>query len=318
MAQKKGRLRVLFLGTPDFAATILKKILPWEGGEIMGVYTQPDRPCGRGRVCTPPPVKQTALEHSIPVFQPGSFKDEKELERMASLSPDVLAVAAYGMILPQTVLDIPCMGAINVHASLLPRYRGAAPIQRAIMNGDPVTGITIMRVVRELDAGPILLQRALAIGLYDTARTIHDELADLGGTLLVETLSRLKEGTLTSIEQDHSLATYAPKLEKGEGLVDWNQPAMTVHNRIRALFPWPGAFFDWETPQGKSLRLTLYPGKPGDKLSNSPLPGTILGKRDDFLAVACSDREYLIPRIKPAGGKEMDAQGFVCGYLNRC
>ena len=198
------------MGTPDFAAEILKKLLAWDGGEVVAAYTQPDRPCGRGLECRPSPVKVLAEEHGVPVFQPENFKNREDIDQLAALEPDVLAVAAYGLILPQAVLDIPRLMPVNMHASLLPKYRGAAPIQRAIQNGEHATGITIMRMEAGLDSGPILLQRAVGIGMDEHAGEIHDQLADLGGVFLVEALDRLKAGTLPLIPQDNDVATYAP------------------------------------------------------------------------------------------------------------
>ena len=305
------------MGTPGFAATVLENLLAWDDCRVIGVYTQPDRPCGRGQVCKPSEVKILALEKGLPVFQPVNFKDEADRQELAGLHPDLLVVAAYGLILPQSVLDIAPLGAINVHASLLPRLRGAAPIQRAIMNGDHVTGITIMQMEKGLDSGPILLQRALGIGINDTAETIHDELAIMGGTLLVEALGKLQEHSLHPVIQDHDLSTHAPKLQKTEGLVDWNRKAQDIHDQIRGLFPWPGSWFTWERRPGKTVKLTLYPGTIGEPLKPGVVPGTFLGMRGDTLAIACQDREYLLPKIKPAGSKALDAQSFFCGYLNK-
>jgi methionyl-tRNA formyltransferase len=318
VAQEGQKLRIVFLGTPDFAATILRRLAKWPGGDVAGVLTQPDRPCGRGQVCTPPPVKTLALELGIPVHQPENLKADENVELLEALSPDLLVVAAYGLILPQRVLDLAPRGAVNVHASLLPRYRGAAPIQRSIMRGDPVTGVTIMRMVKAMDAGPILLQRALPIRSSDTAQTIHDELAELGAELLVEALDMLRDGTLVPMEQDHKLATYAPKLEKGEGLIDWDRPAREVHNQIRGLYPWPGSYYDWLREDGASLRLTVFPGRIGRELDGPVAPGSILGVEDDNIAIACRDKVYLTPVIKASGGKALDARSFSCGYLNRC
>jgi methionyl-tRNA formyltransferase len=318
VAQEGHRFRIVFLGTPGFAATILRHLAHWSGGEVAAVITQPDRPCGRGQICTPPPVKTLALSLGIPMLQPDHFKSEENVRLLQDLSPDLLVVAAYGLILPQRVLDIAPCGAVNVHASLLPRYRGAAPIQRAILNGDAVTGVTIMKMVQEMDAGPILMQRALAIRISDTAEDIHDQLAELGGMLLVEALDRLREGTLVPMDQDHELATYAPKLKKGEGRINWDQPAMHVHNQIRAFHPWPGSFFEWQRPDAPGLRLTVFPGRIGRTLDRQAAPGTILGIEDNAVAIACRDRVYLTPRLQPSGGKALDARSFACGYLNRC
>ncbi|MGE4468768.1 MAG: methionyl-tRNA formyltransferase [Desulfovibrio sp.] len=314
----KGPLRAVFMGTPDFAAVILTHLANWDGCEIVGVYTQPDRPCGRGRQCRPSAVKTRALELGLPVFQPEHFRDPEALARLASLQPDVLVVAAYGLILPQDVLDVPRLLPINVHASLLPKYRGAAPIQRAIQNGDEITGTTIMRMEAGLDTGPILMQRALRIGYDQHAGDIHDELAEQGGTLLVQALERLRSGALTAIPQDDDLATYAAKLTKREGELDWNRPAEELHNHIRAMHPWPGAYWFW-SGRGKPLRLNVLPGRPGRELApDEAEPGAILGEEDGLLAIACADKVYLTPGVKPQGRRELDPTAFCCGYLNIC
>ena len=306
------------MGTPDFAAVSLKHLLDWGGCDVVGVYCQPDRPCGRGQVCTPPPVKLLAMEARLPVFQPLNFKNPADVEQLRALEPDLLLVAAYGLILPQSVLDIPKLGAFNVHASLLPEYRGAAPIQRAIMDGRPVTGITIMQMEAGLDTGDILLQRSRAIGIMDTAQTLHDELAEMGGKLLVNALEKMDQGRLVRIPQDHARATYAAKLSKEEGRIDWNQPILAVHNRIRGLFPWPGSWFDWNGMPGKTLRLTVHPGTIGDPLPEGVQPGEIHGVADDNVLIACADRLYAVPIIKPANSKPLRGREFYCGYLSRC
>ena len=306
------------MGTPDFAAVTQKHLLDWDGCDIVGVYSQPDRPCGRGQVCAPPPVKILAMEARLPVFQPLNFKNQADVDQLAALEPDLLVVAAYGLILPQSVLDIPKLGAINVHASLLPEYRGAAPIQRAIMDGRHVTGITIMRMEAGLDTGDILLQRSLAIGIADTAQTLHDELAEMGGRLLVDALEKMEQGRLVRIPQNPERATYASKLSKDEGRIDWNQPAQTVHNRIRGLFPWPGSWFDWDGMPGKTLRLTVHPGSIGEPLPEGVRPGEIHGVSEDNVLIACADRLYAVPIIKPAGSKALGGREFYCGYLSRC
>lgn len=306
------------MGTPDFAATILKHTLRWSGGTVAGVYTQPDRPCGRGQSCKPSAVKMLALEEGLDIYQPVNFKDDSTVEELKALKPDVLLVAAYGLILPQRVLDIAPHGAINVHASLLPKYRGAAPIQRAIMSGDPVTGITIMQMERGLDSGPALLQRAMAIGIDDTAGTMHDQLADLGGRLLVEALDLLVKGGLHPKPQDDSLATHAHKLTKAEGIVDWNQPAKAVHAHIRGITPWPGAYFTLHRQDQKDLRVAITPGTIGEQLEEPAVPGTVLGLTEGKLAIATADRTYLVDSLKPANKKPMTAEAFYCGYLAQC
>lgn len=306
------------MGTPDFARIILDYVLDWSQGETVAVYTQPDRPCGRGRKLASPPVKKLALEKGLPVLQPENFKNPDQIEELASFAPDYLLVAAYGLVLPQEVLDTAGRMPINVHASLLPRYRGAAPIQRAILNSEVVTGVSIMLMTRGLDSGPVLLQRAMGIDINDTAGKLHDDLANMGGQMLVEALEGLENGTVRPIDQDETQATYAPKLTKEEGLVIWNQPAQKVHDRIRALFPWPGSWFDWTGPGRETMRMQVFPGRIGPDKPEDITPGTITGTTDDFLGIACADKIYLVPRVKPQGCRAMNATEFECGFLSRC
>ncbi|NDV25791.1 methionyl-tRNA formyltransferase [Desulfovibrio sp. JC010] len=316
MAEK--RWKIVFMGTPDFASTILEYLVEWDGCEVIGAYTQPDRKSGRGQKVNHSAVKKVALKNDIPVYQPVNFKDEKDVEELRALEPDFLVVAAYGLILPQAVLDIPAVMPINVHASLLPKYRGAAPIHRSVANGDHATGITIMKMEAGLDTGPILVQQALGIAWDDFTGKVHDELADMGGPLVMETLLRYQDGRLTVLPQDDSIATYADKLSKEEGLIDWNLPVKEVHNKIRGMYPWPGAFYFW-TPEDKDpIRLVLSPGKPGDEEVGDHAPGTIVGEFDGMLGIACQDKIYLASKVKPAGKKEMDGKAFICGYLNKC
>lgn len=319
-------LRVVFMGTPDFAAASLKALIAWPGAEVLCVYTQPDRPCGRGQECVPSPVKRAALEagpgHKIEVRQPLNFKDQADVDALRALSFDVLVVAAYGLILPQSVLDAPRLMPVNVHASLLPRWRGAAPIQRALEAGDLVTGITIMKMELGLDSGPILLQRALRIADGDTAGSLHDELAEMGAEALLDALTRLPQGRLMQLAQDEARVTHAPKLSKEEGLIDWNRAAEPLHNHIRAMHPWPGAFFDWEQAPGKVLRLNIEPGTIGADKPSGMAPGTVMGLVDtpdgQRLAIATADKLYLVARITPRGKKPQDAKAFACGYLKAC
>lgn len=311
-------LRVVFMGTPDFAAEALRVLLEFEGADVAAVYTQPDRPCGRGRQCKPSAVKVVALENDIPVYQPVNFKDQADIDQLAGLKPDVLVVAAYGLILPQAVLDVPAVHPLNIHASLLPKWRGAAPIQRAIENGDVVTGISIMKMEAGLDTGPVLVQRALRIGHDDHAGTIHDELAKLGGICICEALARLQTGAYDFKPQDDALVSYAKKLEKKEGEIDWDQPAQVIHNQIRAMYPWPGAFFDWTNSDGKTLRLNVSPGEISEEAAAGVDPGTVLGEMDGKLAITTADKVYLTPEVKPQGKKAMDATAFACGYMKDC
>ena len=307
------------MGTPQFAATVLEHVLGSEDVRVAAVYTQPDRPCGRGKKCRLGPVKELALEKGLPVHQPESFKDPAAVEALAAYKPDVLLVAAYGMILPQAVLDIPRVMPINVHASLLPAWRGAAPIERAVAAGDRLTGVTIMRMVAALDAGPMIMQRALAIGVNDTAGELRAELADLGGRLLVHCLKRLRVGGVPMVEQDPEKVTYAKKIDKAEAFIDWARPAAEVHDLIRAMTPHPGAFFFWRpAPDKPALRIIAHPGKVGCPLPPGAKPGDILGVMDCHLGIACADAVYFVPTVVPAGKRPMDAQAFSCGYLGKC
>lgn len=317
MSAAQKPLRIVFMGTPDFAATVLRHVADWPGGEVVAAYCQPDRPAGRGHKLQPPAVKVAAQERGIPVYQPLNFKDEADRAALAALRPDALVVAAYGLILPQAVLDIPTIGPFNVHGSLLPQYRGAAPIQRAIMDGNKLTGITIMRMERGLDTGPMLSQRALGIGIDDTAATLHDELADLGGRLMVEVLQQYADGDPTTpIPQDDALATHAAKLTKADGHIGWDEDAEVLHARMRGVTPWPGAQTVFLLPNRDPLPVLLQPGRPGETYADGPrpAPGTIVGLRGGKLLIACRDALYELSTLKPAGSKPMSAEAFWNGY----
>ncbi|NLB13651.1 MAG: methionyl-tRNA formyltransferase, partial [Gammaproteobacteria bacterium] len=234
-------LRLLFAGTPDFAVPSLRAAL--QGGDVLAVLTQPDRPAGRGRQPQASPIKQVALEHDVPVLQPQTLRDADVQAQLAAFAPDLLIVVAYGLILPQAVLDIPRFGAWNVHASLLPRWRGAAPIQRAIEAGDTETGVCLMQMEKGLDTGPVLLRAATPIHPDDTGGSLHDRLAQLGAETLANGLAQLRQSdaTLPSEVQDHAQATYAHKLDKAEAKLDWQQPAAWLARKVRAFSPWPVA-----------------------------------------------------------------------------
>jgi len=312
------RPRIVFMGTPEFAATILTKVLDSQAFDVAGVYCQPDRPCGRGQKCTPPPVKRVALTHGLLVFQPSTFKDAEVLAGLTALSPDILLVAAYGLILPQTVLAIPRRGPWNVHASLLPRHRGAAPIQRAILAGETHTGITIMKMEAGLDTGPMLLARSIPIGPDETGGSLHDRLAELGGLMAVDALALVARGAPPTTPQDEALVTYAPKITRDDTLIRWDESNAAIHNRIRAMSPRPGAFFFLEFPgTNRRIRLQATPGR--SKRITTPLtpPGRILGLSAGMLSISSRDGVYLIPSIKPDGKNWMDATSFACGYLSK-
>lgn len=307
-------MRFVFMGTPPFAAKALQTLLDWPKTEDVVVFTQPDKPAGRGLRPQISAVKQVALARGLPVRQTASLKTPEGFALMAGAAPDCIVSAAYGLILPQAVLDLPPKGALNIHASLLPRWRGAAPIQRALLAGDVVTGVTIMQMDAGLDTGPMLLQRSVLIGVDDTAVTLHDQLADLGGRMLIEVLDRIDAGSAVAVPQDDARAVLAPKLKKEEGRLDFTQAAVLVHSRVRAMHPWPGAFTDFE--HGKhNLRLTLAPGRLGPNKPADLSPGAAPILVDDALAFPCADRLYLVTRIKPEGRPEMDGRAFYNGYV---
>ncbi len=293
-------MRVLFMGTPDFAEASLRALLA-AGHEIAGVCCQPDKPQGRHFTLTPPPVKVLAREAGIPVFQPKTLRDPEVLRQLAGLAPEVIVVAAYGKILPREVLEIPPRGCLNVHGSLLPKYRGAAPIQWAVINDEPTAGVTIMRMEEGLDTGPMLLQRSLAVGKEETAGELFDRLALLGAQALTEALEKLDD--LVPVPQDESLASWAPMLTKADGAVDWTRDAASVCARIRGVTPWPGAY---TFLRGK--RLKIHRARPADRRGEPgrPLPG-------EGLTVACGSGAVELLEVQPEGGRRMSAGEYARG-----
>lgn len=317
MAQAK-KCRIVFMGTPDFGVASLKRLARWNGGEIVGVYTQPDRPAGRGhRICMPP-VKKCALELGYPVFQPHSLKDISEQKILADLQPDFIAVAAYGLILPEAVLHTPKLDCVNVHASLLPAYRGAAPIQRAVIDSWRPgfrAGVTIMRITKMLDSGPVFAADSVLVDNH-TSGSLHDTLADLGAELLITVLDDIVEGNANPEPQDDALATYAPKITKKDSFIEWNSPAAMVHARIRGVTPKPGAqvLLDFcHNPASLPLQLCIAPGIISDPVSDV-LPGTLV-KDKKSLRIACSDFWYELTRIRPQGCGDMSVQDILNGQL---
>ena len=289
-------LRIVFAGTPEFAARHLQALLD-AGHPVVGVYTQPDRPAGRGQKLMPSPVKQLASQHNIPLFQPSSLRDPMAQAELAALRPDLLLVVAYGLILPQAVLDIPRLGCINSHASLLPRWRGAAPIQRAIQAGDGESGGTLMQMEAGLDTGPMLCKVSTPISAEDTAGSLHDRLAELGAQAMAAAIGPLVRGELRGEKQDDSLATYAHKLNKDEARIDWQQPATELDRQIRAFNPWPisHAQLDGETVKV----LSAVPEQ-----ASGPA-GTILSANKDGLTVACGEGALRLTRLQMPGGKAL-------------
>ena len=300
-------MRVVFMGTPDIAATCLNRIL--EGGSnVVGVYTQPDRPKGRGMKMVYSPVKEVALAHEIPVFQPENFREEETVQTLRDLQPDVVAVVAYGRILPQKVLDIPPKGCINIHASLLPNYRGSAPYQWAVLDGCKETGVTAMYLCREMDAGDMIDTAVTPIGANETAGELLDRLAVLGADLLKDTLSRMEQGEVKGIPQDHEKATYAPMLDKSMCPIDWTQPAQKVHDKVRGLHPWPVA-----TTEIQGTKFKIHATVVLDETTDAA-PGTILGLTKTGLKMACGEGVLEIRTLQAEGGKRMAAPDYFRGH----
>ncbi len=298
-------MRVVFAGTPEFAAQALAAILA-DGNEVVLVLTQPDRPAGRGMSLQASPVRQLALQHGLPVHQPFSLKSEEACQPIIEARPDVMVVAAYGLILPQAALDIPRLGCLNIHASLLPRWRGAAPIQRAILAGDAKTGVTIMRMEAGLDSGPMLLKESLPIADTETAGTLHDKLAALGARLIVEALPKLERGELPGDIQPEEGVTYAAKLEKAEAALDWRRPALLLDRAVRAFNPFPGATAQMDGQIIKIWRVAAVPGT-GE-------PGTVLAAGADGIVVACGEGALCLTELQKAGGKRLPAADFLRGF----
>ncbi len=299
-------LRIIFAGTPDFSVPSLEALLA-AGQEVVAVYTQPDRPAGRGRKLTPSPVKAAALAQGLPVFQPPTLRDEGAVADLRALAADLMVVVAYGLLLPQAVLDAPRLGCVNVHASLLPRWRGAAPIQRALLAGDGESGVTIMRMAAGLDTGPLYLLRPLAIAPRETGGTLSDQLARLGAQALVEALPGIADGSLIPVPQDDDLANYAHKLSKAEAEVDWSRPAVEIDRLIRAFDPWPVAQTSLD---GASLRLW------GSELTDlipppAALPGQILAAGKGGIEVATGAGVLRLTRLQPPGKRPMSAAEFL-------
>jgi methionyl-tRNA formyltransferase len=299
-------LRIVYAGTPDFAVPALQALLD-SSHQVVAVYTQPDRPAGRGRKLRASPVKELALEYGVAVEQPETLREAEVQEKLAAYAADVMIVAAYGLILPQAVLDIPRLGCLNIHGSLLPRWRGAAPIQRSIMLGDQETGVTIMQMDAGLDTGDMLLKKSLPITEQDTAASLHDHLAELGAVALLEVLEELASGSIRAEPQDEALATYAAKLSKAEAEIDWTQSAEHISRQIRGLNPWPVA---QTTYHDQPLRLWMAQSMAG---SSSVSPGTVVKEGPEGIDVATGEGVLRITRLQLPGGKPLVARDFLNG-----
>jgi methionyl-tRNA formyltransferase len=291
-------LRVLFAGTPDFAAAHLQALLDAPDISVIGVYSQPDRPAGRGKKLTASPVKKLAVEYQLPVFQPQSLKDPEQQRILSELQADIMVVVAYGLILPQAVLDAPRLGCINVHASILPRWRGAAPIQRAIEAGDSETGVTIMQMDAGLDTGAMLSVSRCEIDSSETSASLHQKLEQLGAPALLHTLAALSNGLAVAVEQDDQLSCYAAKITKQEALVDWSQPAQLLDRQIRAFNPFPAAY----TTLGE-LRIKIWQAEPTK--ATGLTPGQIISTDNAGLLVSCGEQSLLLTEIQLPGKSRM-------------
>lgn len=299
-------MRVVFMGTPDIAATCLKKILA-DGFQVVGVYTQPDRPKGRGMKLVASPVKLVAQEAGIPVFQPENFREEETVQQLRDLKPDVCAVVAYGRILPQKVLDVPTLGCINIHASVLPKYRGSAPYQWAVLDGLTETGVTAMYLVREMDAGDIIDVSKTPIGENETAGELLDRLAVLGAALLSKTLGRFASGEkISRTPQDESQVSFAPMLDKAMCPIDWNKTAQQIHNQVRGLHPWPVATMELNGTQFKVHETRVVEGQ--------GVPGSVLELNKHGLVIACGQGAIEIRSLQAQGGKRMNAPDYFRGH----
>jgi methionyl-tRNA formyltransferase len=305
-------MKVIFAGTPDFAAAALAALID-SRHTVVAVLTQPDRPAGRGMKLQPSPVKQLAQAHALPVQQPATLKDVEAQERLRAVAADVMVVAAYGLILPQAVLDMPARGAINIHASLLPRWRGAAPIQRALLAGDEETGICIMQMDAGLDTGPVLLRESLKIMPEDDAQTLHDRLSALGAALIVRALDALEagDGAIVPRTQPAEGATYARKIDKTEARIDWQQPAVAIDRHVRAFRPFPGSVTRLGDADIKIWRVRVAPGVADAGASE---PGTVLQVDAAFIRIACGEGAVDILELQKAGGKKVAVHDFLRGH----
>ncbi len=302
-------MRILFMGTPAFAVPTLERLIE-AGHTLCGVFSQPDKPKNRGMKLLPTPVKVCAQAHNIPVHQPEKLRDGTALALVRALDPELIVVAAYGRILPDDILNFPPKGCINVHSSLLPKYRGAAPIQWAVLNGDTETGVTIMHMATELDAGDIILQRSTPIGPQEDAGALYDRLAVLGGELAVEAVAAIEAGTAVRTPQDHAAHTLAPMLSKDLSPVDWTRPAHAVHCQIRGLIPWPAA--STELISGTPMK--LFAAEETGEDSAAPA-GTILRGGKHGIDVVCGDGKVLrLTELQPSGGKRMRAADYLRGH----
>jgi len=303
-------LKLIFMGTPEFALPSLELIY-LSSHDLSLLVVPQDKPSGRGRKVQYAPTKKWALEHNIPLVQPKKISDQSFLEQVEQKSPDLIITAAYGKIVPQPLLDLPTYGCINLHASYLPYYRGSAPIHRAVIDGASYSGVSVIRMLPELDAGDILMQEKEDISPLDTAGTLHDRLAARGAKVLLRTVNAISAGTVTAVPQDHELATYAPPLTTEDERLDWNRSATEIYNRIRGLNPWPGAY---TLMNGKRIKVWQAVRPAGGEKKPEAVPGTILAVGEDSLTVATGSVPLTLLNLQPAGKNAMNAGSFCCGY----
>lgn len=304
-------LRIVFMGTAPLAAASLERLLEVSHWKVVAVVTQPDRPRGRHLKPQPSPVKKLAAEHQLEILQPQKARDPRFIETLSGLRPDLIVVAAYGQILPQAILDIPRHGCLNVHASLLPKYRGAAPIQWAILNDEPETGVTLMKMDAGMDTGDILAMESTPVLAEDTAGTLHDRLARMGGELLVHSILPCVEGRLRPKPQPEEGASYARKIKKEDGLIDWNLSARAIGNQVRGLSPWPGAYTFFDTKKERSL-LKIHGAAVASGTQGSP--GTVLVADKSNLIVGCGLQSLRLVTLQLPGGRPMGAAEFLAGH----
>ena len=305
-------MRIVFIGTGEIGVPVLRGLLHSRNHELVGVVTQPDRPVGRAQHLQAPPIKEELRKTSVPILQPGRIRKEESVAQIRALAPEVIVVMAYGQILPTSVLEIPTIACLNLHASLLPRHRGAAPIQAAIVAGDSETGITVMYMDAGLDTGDILLQRTLAILPNDTGGSLHDRLAQLVPDALRDALAQLAEQTAPRRPQNATEASYAPKLTREAGKIDWSEPAETIERKIRAFDPWPGAFTQLTDPVGKTCHLKIFRATVDNTLSGAP--GTLTTPGDSELRVATGRGALRLEEVQREGKRRMAAAEFLRGF----
>ena len=299
-------MKIVFMGTPSFAAASLERLYA-DGRDVAAVFTQPDKPKHRGMKLTQSPVKTLALEHDTPVHQPATLRDGQALEILRDIEPDLIAVVAYGKLLPHDILTLPTFGCVNIHGSLLPKYRGSAPVQWAVLNGDEISGVTSMYMAEQMDAGDIILKKETPIGDGETAGALYDRLSALGAQLLSETLDAISDGTAPRTPQDEKLVTYAPPLGKHQSPIDWSQPAQKIVNQVRGLNPWPSATTSLNGVTFKVHKAAV------DSNTTGAAPGELVAAGVDGLIVACADGAVRIVELQAPGKRRMDATDYLRG-----